>query len=101
MGRGPYADPQRRENASGRQTADLGPYPISSAVVSVWREEMPSVPQAQVRARKDALTPVRLLRANSLRIQWAILIQTSSTQTPIYRLLSSLRLHSPALVKKA
>ena len=39
------------------QTADLGPHPISSAVVSVWREERRSVPQAQVRAMKALSRP--------------------------------------------
>src|SRR6266700_1327630 len=38
---------------------------------SVWREERLSLPYANVRAMKDALTPVRLLRYNSLRIPWA------------------------------
>jgi hypothetical protein len=32
---------------------------------------MLSLPSANVRAMKDALTPVRLLRYNSLRIPWA------------------------------
>ncbi len=31
------------------------------------------LPQANVRARKDALTPVRLLRSNSLRIPWVLM----------------------------
>ena len=38
---------------------------------SVWREELLSLPSAHVRTRKDALTPVRLLRYHSLRIPWA------------------------------
>jgi hypothetical protein len=42
---------------------------------SVWREERLSLPSANVRAMKDALTPVRLLRYNSLRIPWVSMVQ--------------------------
>src|SRR2546429_1113310 len=45
----------------GREDCRPRLHPISSAVVSVWREEMLFRPEANVRAMEDALTPVRLL----------------------------------------
>ena len=45
----------------GRKDCRPRLHPISSAVVSVWREEMLFRPEANVRAMEDALTPVRLL----------------------------------------
>src|SRR5437588_2270376 len=45
----------------GREDCRPRLHPISSAVVSVWREEMLFRPEANVSAMEDALTPVRLL----------------------------------------
>src|SRR2546423_2695015 len=45
----------------GREDCRPRLHPISSAVLSVWREEMLFRPEANVRAMEDALTPVRLL----------------------------------------
>src|SRR6266446_8472217 len=51
---------------------DCRPRPPSDQLSfpAVWREELLSLPSAHVRAMKDALRPVRLLRYNSLRIPW-------------------------------
>ena len=49
---------------------------------SVWREELLSLPSAHVRALKDALTPVRLLRYNSLPIPWVYQTRGSLNRFP-------------------
>src|SRR5260370_10318497 len=56
----------------GREDCRPRPPSAQLSFPSVWCEAMLSLPSAHVRARKDALTPVRLLRSNSLRIPWEI-----------------------------